>query len=143
MMKLVNANEVKEVSIEQLHNQKTVLFFYPKANTPGWVVEATDFSGLKSEFLARGYQLIGVSRDSVKAQQNFIAKRELTIDLIADVDSELCTYFEVLKEKNMFGKSYIGIERSTFVLDENFQIIKEYRKIKVAGHAKEVLENLN
>ncbi len=93
--------------------------------------------------MARGYQLIGVSRDSVKAQQNFIAKRELTIDLIADVDSELCTYFEVLKEKNMFGKSYIGIERSTFVLDENFQIIKEYRKIKVAGHAKEVLENLN
>ncbi len=97
---------------------------------------------MKSEFDKLGYNLIGVSRDSVKAQQNFIEKRNLTTDIIADTESELCNYFNVIKEKNVFGKIGLGIVRTTVVVDENFEVIKRYDKVKVADHAKLVLDDL-
>ncbi len=106
------------------------------------MVEASDFSGLKNEFSKLGYRVIGASRDGVKAQQNFIKARNLTIDIISDKDEVLCKYFDVIKEKKMFGKIGFGIERSTFVLDENFEVLKEYRKVSVKGHASQVMEEL-
>ncbi len=141
-MNLVSINNVEEISVDDLKGEKIVLFFYPKANTPGWVVEANDFSGLKNEYNKLGYRVIGISRDSVKLQQKFIETRNLTVEIISDSDEELCKHFDVIKEKKMFGKIGFGIERSTFVLDEDFNIIKEYRKVCVKGHAEEVLDDL-
>ncbi len=95
---------------------------------------------MKSEFNDLGYRLIGISRDKAKAHQNFMNKQDLTVDLISDSESELCDHFDVVKEKLMFGKISMGIERSTFILDEEFNIVQEFRKVKVNDHASTVLE---
>lgn len=97
---------------------------------------------MKSEFEKLGYTVIGVSRDGEKAQQNFINNKNLSVDLISDKDEELCKIFKVIKEKKLFGKLGFGIERSTFILDTDFEVIKEYRKVKVPNHANTVLEEL-
>ncbi len=98
---------------------------------------------MKSEFEKLGYKVIGISKDSVKKQQNFIEKRNLTVNIIADIDEELCNYFEVIQEKNIFGKIGLGIVRTTVVLDEDFKVIKRYDKVKVKDHAKQVLSDLS
>lgn len=141
-MKIVSGKNIGEITMDELKSNKTILFFYPKANTPGWVVEAGDFSRLKSEFEKKGYTVIGASRDSASAQQKFIEKRELSVDLIADTESELCNYFGVIKEKNVFGKIGLGIVRTTLVLDKDFEVIKRYDNVKVSGHAQTVLDEL-
>ena len=116
-----------------------VLYFYPKDSTPGCTTQAVDFSALKHKF--EHTTIIGVSRDSVKTHQNFTAKKELSINLISDKDEVLCQHFDVIKEKNMYGKKVMGIERSTFIFYKG-ELIKSYRKVKAAGHAEIVLKDL-
>lgn len=119
-----------------------VLYFYPKDATPGCTLEGHEFSHLKSKFEALGYQVYGVSRDSMTSHEKFKAKQKYTVDLLSDEGSELCTAFGVIKEKNMYGKKVMGIERSTFVISTNGKIIGEWRKVKAEGHAQAVLTEL-
>lgn len=119
--------------------QKVVLYFYPKDATPGCTLEGHDFSKLKNDFAAAGAVVLGVSRDDMKSHEKFKAKEGYTVDLISDADETLCQMFDVIKMKNMYGKSVLGIERSTFVIDENGKLAEEWRKVSVPGHAAEVL----
>ena len=130
-----------EINLAELTNEWLVLYFYPKDSTPGCTTQAVGFSCLKDQFDALNCKIVGVSRDSVKAHQNFTEKQALTIDLISDKEEVLCKHFDVIKEKNMYGKQVIGIERSTFIFN-NKQLVKSYRKVKAAGHAEQVLEDL-
>lgn len=130
-----------KINLTKISQEWLVLYFYPKDSTPGCTVEAIDFSNLSDEFKALDTKVVGVSRDSVKAHQNFTAKQNLSIELISDQDEVLCKIFEVIKEKNMYGKKVMGIERSTFIFHAG-ELLKEYRKVKAAGHAEQVLEDL-
>ncbi len=130
-----------EINLAELANGWLILYFYPKDSTPGCTTQAVSFSSLKDQFDALNCQIIGVSRDSVKAHQNFTEKQALTINLISDKEEVLCKHFDVIKEKNMYGKQVMGIERSTFIF-HNQQLVKSYRKVKAAGHAEQVLEDL-
>ena len=119
--------------------QNLVLYFYPKDNTPGCTKEAIGFSVLAEAFSAENTMVIGVSRDSVKKHLNFICKHNLGIHLIADEDGAICKLFDTWVEKQMYGKSYMGIERSTYLIDTDAKISKIWRKVKVNGHVEEVL----
>ena len=119
-----------------------VVYFYPRDNTPGCTTESIDFSTLKPDFAALGAQIIGVSKDSLKSHANFIAKKELTVTLASDETSDACEQFGVWVEKNMYGKKYMGIERSTFIVLADGTIADAWRKVKVKGHAQSVLETL-
>jgi peroxiredoxin Q/BCP len=130
-----------EVNLAELTSEWLVLYFYPKDSTPGCTTQAIGFSCLKDQFDALNCQIIGVSRDSVKAHQNFTEKQALTIDLISDKEEVLCKNFDVIKEKNMYGKLVMGIERSTFIF-HNQKLLKSYRKVKAAAHAEQVLADL-
>ena len=130
-----------EVNLSSLNAEWLIIYFYPKDSTPGCTTQAVGFSCLKDQFDALNATIYGVSRDSVKAHQNFTTKQNLTIDLISDKDEALCQHFDVIKEKNMYGKKVMGIERSTFIF-HNGKLVKEYRKVKAAGHAEQVLEDL-
>ena len=116
-----------------------VLYFYPKDNTSGCTTEGQDFAALHADFEKANAVVIGVSRDSVKSHDNFCAKFGFPFALISDADEALCTQFEVIKMKNMYGKQVRGIERSTFVIDAHGVLAREWRGVKVAGHAAEVL----
>lgn len=120
--------------------KKIVLYFYPKDSTPGCTTEAQQFRDLHPEFLAAECEIYGVSRDSMKSHQNFIGKQNLPFELLSDSEEKACALFEVIKMKNMYGKQVRGIERSTFVFDQNGLLRKEWRGVKVAGHAQEVLD---
>ncbi len=130
-----------EVNLAEHSSEWLIIYFYPKDSTPGCTTQAIGFSCLKDQFDALNTTIFGVSRDSVKAHQNFTTKQNLTIDLISDKDEILCKHFDVIKEKNMYGKQVMGIERSTFIF-HNGTLVKEYRKVKAAGHAEQVLEDL-
>ena len=130
-----------EINLTQLNTEWLVIYFYPKDSTPGCTTQAVGFSFLKDQFDALNTTILGVSRDSVKAHQNFTEKQNLSINLISDKEEVLCNHFNVIKEKNMYGKQVMGIERSTFIF-HNGQLVKEYRKVKAAGHAEQVLEDL-
>jgi peroxiredoxin Q/BCP len=117
-----------------------VLYFYPKDNTPGCTMEGAQFRDLYKEFGKLGAVVVGVSRDSLKSHQNFKAKMNFPFELLADGDEKLCTQFAVIKMKNMYGKQVRGIERSTFVIDGKGVLVREWRGVKVPGHAAEVLE---
>ena len=119
-----------------------VLYFYPKDSTPGCTTEAQEFSALLPEFQALGFQVAGVSLDSVASHQKFVCKYALEVPLLSDKDETVCRLFDVIKEKNMYGKKVFGIERSTFVLDAQGNISREWRKVKAAGHAQAVLDAL-
>ena len=130
-----------EINLTELSTDWLVLYFYPKDSTPGCTTQAVGFSCIKDQFGALNTTIIGVSRDSVKAHQNFTEKQALTINLISDKEEILCKHFDVIKEKNMYGKQVMGIERSTFIYHQG-KLVKEYRKVKAAGHAEQVLEDL-
>lgn len=130
-----------EVNLSTLPSEWLIVYFYPKDSTPGCTTQAIGFSCLKDQFDALNTTILGISRDSVKAHQNFTEKQNLTINLISDKEEILCNLFDVIKEKNMYGKQVMGIERSTFIF-HNGQLVKEYRKVKAAGHAEQVLEDL-
>lgn len=138
----VQASDDQIYSLNDFKGQKIVLYFYPKDNTTACTLEAKSFSSLQTEFLEAGYRIIGVSRDSVRTHKNFINKQELNLLLLSDKEEELVKAFDVLKEKSMYGKTYIGIVRSTFILDENGIIIKEYRNVRAKGHAEQILDEI-
>jgi len=117
-----------------------VLYFYPKDNTPGCTKEGVQFGELHEEFRRLGCEVYGISRDSVKSHQNFKAKMGFPFELLSDEDEKACQKFGVIKMKNMYGKQVRGIERSTFVLDPRGEIRREWRGVKVPGHAQEVLD---
>ena len=116
-----------------------VLYFYPKDSTPGCTTEAQQFRDLHAQFLDAGAIIVGASRDSLKSHENFRAKQELPFALLADTEESLCQQFSVIRMKSMYGKQVRGIERSTFVIDHNGVLRREWRGVKVAGHAQKVL----
>jgi thioredoxin-dependent peroxiredoxin len=118
----------------------TVLYFYPKDNTPGCTTESMAFRDLYPQFQAAGTEIYGISRDSLRSHEGFKAKLGLPFELISDPEEALCQQFGVMKLKQMYGKTVRGIERSTFVIDAHGQLVKEWRGVKVAGHVDEVLE---
>lgn len=120
-----------------------VVYFYPKDNTAGCTTEGLDFNRLLPEFQALGYTVVGISRDGVKSHQNFCAKQGFQFELLSDKDEVVCQQFDVLKPKKLYGKEYVGIERSTFVLNEKGEIVHQWRKVKVANHAQEVLDTIS
>ncbi len=119
-----------------------MLYFYPKDNTPGCTIEGHDFTKLKKEFARQNTDVFGISRDSLKSHQGFKTKQCYTVDLLSDEEELACQIFGVIKEKNMYGRKVLGIERSTFVIDEKGQLVAEWRGVKVPGHAQEVLEKI-
>jgi thioredoxin-dependent peroxiredoxin len=119
-----------------------VLYFYPKDSTPGCTTEGIDFNGLLPKFRKLGADVVGVSRDSLKSHQNFCAKQGFRFELASDSDESLCDAFGVIKEKNMYGRKVLGIERSTFLIDPDGVIRQSWRPVKVAGHAEAVLDAL-
>lgn len=134
----------EEKSLEDILSQseRTLLYFYPKDMTPGCTIQARWYRDLYQRFLDKGIQIIGVSRDDEKKHQRFIEKFELPFPLIADTESILCEKFDVLKEKSMFGKKYMGIVRSTFLLDKEGNILEEWRNINLREHFKLLEETL-
>ena len=117
-----------------------MLYFYPKDNTPGCTTESLQFRELYPKFMRAGAEIIGISRDSLRSHEGFKSKLDLPFELISDTDETVCTMFDVIVMKSMYGKKVRGIERSTFIIDANGKIVKEWRGVKVPGHVDEVLE---
>ncbi|KAF7599063.1 MAG: peroxiredoxin [Candidatus Dactylopiibacterium carminicum] len=136
----LEATSGQHINLAELGGGKVVLYFYPKDNTPGCTTEGIDFARLHAEFAAAGARVFGVSRDSVKSHENFKCKFDFPFELLSDADESLCDTFGVIKLKNMYGKQVRGIERSTFVFAVGGKLAREWRKVKVDGHALEVLE---
>ena len=126
--------------LSKLKGTRIVLYFYPKDDTPGCTLEGYDFDRLKKQFSLLNTIIYGISRDSVKSHEKFINKCGYRFDLLSDANELICKKFDVIKEKNMYGKKVFGIERSTFIIDENQVLIAEYRKVKAEGHAEEILK---
>ena len=130
----------KKIALKDLRGQNVVLYFYPKDSTPGCTLEGQDFRDLKGRFTRAKTVILGVSRDSIKSHENFKSKQKFNFDLVSDADEKACKAYDVIKEKNMYGKKVMGIERSTFLIDKEGRLAQEWRKVKVKGHAAEVLE---
>ncbi|MCP5268704.1 MAG: peroxiredoxin [Zoogloeaceae bacterium] len=129
-----------DFSLTNLRGTPLVLYFYPKDSTPGCTTEAQQFRDLYPDFQALKCTVLGVSRDSIRSHENFKAKHSLPFELLSDTDEMLCTRFAVIKMKKLYGKEVRGIERSTFVIDSEGVLRKEWRGVKVPGHAQEVLD---
>ena len=129
-----------DIRLSALQGSKVVLYFYPKDNTPGCTTQSGDFRDRHDAFRAADAVVFGVSRDSMRSHEGFKAKHEFPFELISDPQEELCSLFEVMKMKNMYGKQVRGIERSTFVIDASGKLVREWRGVKVPGHVDEVLE---
>jgi thioredoxin-dependent peroxiredoxin len=127
-------------SLKDAAGRKLVIYFYPRDMTSGCTREAQDFRDLHGAFRKAGVEIVGVSRDSVAAHDKFAAKESLPFPLLADADERLCRMFDVIKQKSLYGRKYLGVERSTFLLDGAGRLRQEWRKVKVAGHAEAVLE---
>lgn len=136
----LDATGEKKISLSDLKGNNVVLYFYPKDSTPGCTREGQDFRDNYSKFKRQGTIILGVSRDSIKSHENFKARQGFQFDLLSDKDEVLCKLFDVIKMKNMYGKQVRGIERSTFLIDGNAKLRKEWRKLKVDGHVDEVLD---
>lgn len=134
------ATSGQSFTLSAQRGKTVVLYFYPKDSTPGCTTEAQQFRDLYPEFLAAGALVLGVSRDSLKSHENFKLKQEIPFELLCDKEETLCQQFEVIKMKKMYGKEVRGIERSTFVIDGKGVLRKEWRGVKVPGHAQEVLD---
>jgi peroxiredoxin Q/BCP len=130
----------RRAKLSDFAGRPLVLYFYPKASTPGCTQEGLDFTAAIAKFRRQSCVILGASRDSLKAQENFKAKQGFPFDLVADKDEELCGVFDVIKLKNMYGKQVRGIERSTFLIDADGTLRQEWRGVKVKGHVEEVLD---
>ena len=119
--------------------KKLVIYFYPKDNTPGCTTQGQDFRDNFKTFKKLNTVILGVSRDSVKSHENFKLKQSFPFELLSDPDEKMCKAFDVMKMKSMYGKQYMGVDRSTFLIDEKGMVIKEWRSVKVKGHVEEVL----
>jgi len=131
-----------DTTLAQQAGHWLVLYFYPKDNTPGCTTEGLEFNALLAEFEAFNAHVFGISRDSVKSHANFCHKQGFKFPLISDTDAALCTAFDVIRPKNMFGKLVSGIERSTFLISPESQLLFQWRKVKATGHAQAVLSQL-
>ncbi len=127
------------LGIGDFPGQQLVVYFYPKDNTPGCTTESQDFAAHYQAFRDCNTEILGVSRDSLKSHENFRAKYQLPFALLSDTDEVLCRYFDVIKEKNMYGRKLMGIERSTFLIDAEGKLRQQWRKVKVPGHVEAVL----
>jgi len=136
------SDEGKEVSLSDYHGKKVVLYFYPKDGTPGCIKEAQGFRDLVDEFAKENAVIIGVSKDSVKSHQKFKEKNNLTFTLLSDPEGKILDLYGVWKQKSMYGRTFMGTERTTFLIDQDGKVKKVYRKVKVKGHAQVCLLDL-
>lgn len=131
----------QEITLSDFKGDKNiVLYFYPKDSTPGCTTEGQNFRDAHDDFAGLDTVILGVSREGIKSHENFKAKQSFPFELLSDPDEELCNLYDVIKEKNMYGRKYMGIERSTFLIDKEGILVKEWRKVKVKAHVEEVLE---
>ena len=142
-MKLPNltlpASGGKDIALSDYKGKPLVLYFYPKDNTPGCTQEGIDFRDAYKDFKKAGAEILGVSRDSVRSHENFIEKYKFPFPLLSDGDEKLCKALDVIKEKSLYGRKYLGVDRSTFLFDKAGTLKQEWRGVKVKGHAEEVL----
>ncbi|UZJ59434.1 peroxiredoxin [Pseudomonas sp. KU26590] len=136
----VQATSDQAVSLSALKGQQIVLYFYPKDSTPGCTTQGQGFRDHHADFKAANTAVFGVSRDSLKSHENFKGKQEFPFELISDKDESLCQLFDVIKLKKLYGKEYLGVDRSTFLIDKDGVLRKEWRGVKVPGHVAAVLE---
>ena len=130
----------KKVRLKDLRGKNVIIYFYPKDSTPGCTTEGRDFSALHDKFKRANTVIFGVSRDSIASHEKFKEKQGFVFDLLSDPDEKLCKQFDVIHEKTLYGRKFMGIVRSTFLIDTQGKLRQEWRKVKVAGHADEVLE---
>ena len=130
----------KNISSEDFLGKNLVIYFYPKDSTPGCTTEGQEFRDAYKQFKSSNTEILGVSRDSIKSHENFKAKQEFAFDLLSDPDEKVCKAFDVMKLKSMYGREYIGVDRSTFIINTEGKVINEWRAVKVKGHVEEVLE---
>ena len=130
----------QQIRLKDLRGKNVVLYFYPKDSTPGCTTEGRDFSALHSKFKRANTVILGVSRDSVASHEKFKEKQGFPFDLLSDPDERLCKQFDVIHEKSLYGRKFMGVVRSTFLIDAEGKLRQEWRKVKVKGHAEEVLE---
>jgi peroxiredoxin Q/BCP len=130
----------QQVRLKDLRGKNVVLYFYPKDSTPGCTTEGRDFSALHSKFKRAKTVILGVSRDSIASHEKFKEKQGFPFDLLSDPDERLCKQFDVIHEKSLYGRKFMGVVRSTFLIDAEGKLRQEWRKVKVKGHAEEVLE---
>lgn len=135
-----DATRNKKIRLKDLRGQNVVLYFYPKDSTPGCTTEGRDFSELHARFRRQNTVIFGISRDSLASHEKFRDKQGFKFDLITDPDEKLCKKFDVIHEKTLYGRKFMGVVRSTFLIDADGKLRKEWRKLKVKGHAEEVLE---
>lgn len=129
-----------ETRLKDLRGQNVVIYFYPKDSTPGCTLEGQDFRDLHRKFRRQKTVILGVSRDSIASHEKFKSKQKFPFDLLSDPDETLCKKFDVIKEKSLYGRKFMGVERSTFLIDRDGKLREEWRKLKVKGHAQEVLD---
>lgn len=132
----------KTIRLKDLRGQNVVLYFYPKDSTPGCTLEGQDFRDLHGKFRRQKTVILGVSRDSIASHEKFKAKQKFPFDLLSDPDEKLCRKFDVIQEKSLYGRKFMGVERSTFLIDTAGKLRHEWRKVKVKGHAEEVLDTV-
>jgi peroxiredoxin Q/BCP len=130
------------ISNKDFEGKNLIIFFYPKDNTPGCTLEGQDFRDNYKEFTKLNAEILGVSRDSIKSHENFKDKQGFPFQLLSDPDEVMCKSFDVMREKSMYGKKYIGVDRSTFLINSKGLVEKEWRSVKVKGHVMEVLQAL-
>ena len=130
----------KRVRLKDYRSQNVVLYFYPKDSTPGCTTEGQDFRDLHAKFRRQKTVIFGLSRDSIASHEKFKAKQSFPFELLSDPDEKICRKFDVIQEKTLYGRKFMGVERSTFLIDADGKLRQEWRKLKVAGHAAEVLE---
>ena len=140
---LALVDENKELSLDNFQGSYLVIYFYPKDKTSGCTIESQDFRDYKNKFSKKNCKIVGVSRDSIKSHKSFIEKESLNFPLLSDPDETMCNAYGVMKEKSMYGRKYMGIERSTFLISPDGSLIKEWRGVKVPGHVEEVYEFLS
>ncbi len=136
------ATDEQTISLKDYKGKNLIIYFYPKDNTPGCTIESQDFRDHYKKFTRLDTEILGVSRDSIKSHENFKCKYDLPFPLLSDSDETLCNLFDVMKMKSMFGKKYMGIERSTFFIDAKGILRQEWRKVKISGHVEEVLASV-
>ena len=140
---LALVDENKELSLDNFQGSYLVIYFYPKDKTSGCTIESQDFRDYKNKFSKKNCKIVGVSRDSIKSHKSFIDKESLNFPLLSDPDETMCNAYGVMKEKSMYGRKYMGIERSTFLISPDGSLVKEWRGVKVPGHVEEVYEFLS
>ena len=140
---LALVDENKELSLDDFQGSYLVIYFYPKDKTSGCTIESQDFRDYKNKFSKKNCKIVGVSRDSIKSHKSFIEKESLNFPLLSDPDETMCNAYGVMKEKSMYGRKYMGIERSTFLISPDGSLVKEWRGVKVPGHVEEVYEFLS